>query len=41
MGKDYNNTDCVARLSVSIVVTVGQNTVRLSGSASPRKNLIY
>lgn len=41
MGKDYNNTDCVARLMVSIVVTVGENTVRLSGSASPRKNLIY
>lgn len=41
MGKDYNNTDCVARLTVSIVVTVGDNTVRLSGSASPRKNLIY
>lgn len=41
MGKDYNNTDCVARLTMSIVVTVGENTVRLSGSVSPRRNLIY
>ena len=41
MGKDYNNTDCVARLMISIVVKVGNNTVRLSGAASPRKSLIY
>lgn len=41
MGKDYNNTDCVARMMVSIVIQVGQNTVRLSGSASPRKSLVY
>jgi hypothetical protein len=41
MGKDYNNTDCVARITVTLVVTIGNNAVRLSGSAAPTKNLIY
>jgi prepilin-type N-terminal cleavage/methylation domain-containing protein len=41
MGKDANNTDCVARVSIVINVQVGVNNVRLSGSAAPRRSLSY
>jgi Tfp pilus assembly protein PilW len=41
LGKDYNNADCVTRVSVAISVKVGNNEVRLSGAAAPRRNLTY
>ncbi len=41
LGADYNNSQCVARVSVSISIRVGGQHVRLSGSAAPRRNLIY
>jgi prepilin-type N-terminal cleavage/methylation domain-containing protein len=41
MGKDYNNADVVVRVDVSITVKVGRNSVTLSGSAAPRRNIIY
>jgi len=41
MGKDANNADCVARVSVAMEVKVGSSYVRLSGSAAPRRNLNY
>ena len=41
MGQDYNNAACVARVAVSLTVKIGQNDVRLSGSAAPRRNLSY
>ena len=39
--KDYNNADCVSRVTVMIKVKVGKNEVLLSGAAAPRKNLLY
>jgi prepilin-type N-terminal cleavage/methylation domain-containing protein len=41
MGKDYNNSDVPVRVDVSITVKVGGNSVTLSGSAAPRRNIIY
>ncbi|MCC7351369.1 MAG: prepilin-type N-terminal cleavage/methylation domain-containing protein [Phycisphaerales bacterium] len=41
MGTDYNNAPCVARVNVSLSVHVGDNDIRLSGAAAPRRNLIY
>jgi hypothetical protein len=41
LGSDSLGQPCVARVSVDITVTVGGNQVRLSGSASPRRNLQY
>jgi len=41
LGKDYNNTTCVSRVSVTLAVAVGVNEVRLYASAAPRRNLNY
>jgi type II secretory pathway pseudopilin PulG len=41
MGKDYNNTDCVAHVAIGLDVQVGSNKIRLAGSAAPRRNLNY
>lgn len=41
MGTDYNNAPCVARVNVSLTVKVGNNEIRLSGAAAPRRNLVY
>jgi type II secretory pathway pseudopilin PulG len=41
MGKDYNNTDCVAHIAINLDVQVGKNKIRLAGSAAPRRNLNY
>jgi type II secretory pathway pseudopilin PulG len=41
MGTDYNNAPCVARVNLSLTVRVGQNDIRLSGAAAPRRNLVY
>lgn len=41
LGQDYNKAPCVAKVSVEMTVSVGNNLVRLSGSATPRRNLIY
>jgi Tfp pilus assembly protein PilW len=41
LGTDYNNAQCVSRVSVNLLVRVGNNEVRLSGSAAPRRNLVY
>jgi len=41
MGKDANNTDCVVRVSLALDVKVGNNDIRLSGSAAPRRSLSY
>jgi prepilin-type N-terminal cleavage/methylation domain-containing protein len=41
VGEDYNKAPCVAHVAVSIAVEVGKNQVRLSGSAAPRRNLVY
>ena len=41
IGKDANNTTCVTNVSLSIRVKIGNNEVRLSGSAAPRRNLVY
>ena len=41
LGNDYTGVPCVARVAVDITVRVGNNEVRLSGSASPRANLVW
>ncbi len=41
IGKDANNTNCVERLAMTITITVGKNSVQLSGSAAPRRYLIH
>jgi prepilin-type N-terminal cleavage/methylation domain-containing protein len=40
-GQDYTKAPCVVRVTVYITVKVGHNTVILSGSAAPRRNLVY
>lgn len=40
-GQDYTHAQCVARVNVIVTVTVGHNTITLSGSAAPRRNLVY
>ena len=40
-GEDYTHAPCVTRVSVAVTVQVGDNVVTLSGSACPRRNLVY
>jgi type II secretory pathway pseudopilin PulG len=40
-GTDYTSAPCVANVTVTIRVRVGDNDVFLSGAAAPRKNLQY
>ena len=40
-GEDYTHAPCVTRVNVAVTVKVGDNVVTLSGSACPRRNLIY
>jgi prepilin-type N-terminal cleavage/methylation domain-containing protein len=40
-GQDYTKAPCVVRVTVRIRVQVGDNDVTLSGSAAPRRNLVY
>ena len=41
IGQDHTLAPCVIRVTVYITVTVGGNSVTLSGSAAPRRNLVY
>ena len=41
LGTDYNNAPCVSRVTMNIKVTCGTNDVLLSGSAAPRRNVVY
>ena len=41
LGQDYTKAPCVARVNVSITVKVGKNSVTLTGSAAPRRNVVY
>jgi len=41
LGTDYNNATCVSRVTLNIKVTCGTNDVLLSGSAAPRRNIVY
>lgn len=41
LGQDYTLAPCVARVTVAVTVKVGGNVVTLSGSAAPRRNLVY
>ena len=41
LGKDYNNTDCVSRVTMNIAVKKGNNEIFMSGSAAPRRNVVY
>ncbi len=41
LGTDANNAECVASVSIEIAVKCGNNEVRFSGSAAPRRNLAY
>lgn len=41
IGQDANNTNCVTRLAMTITITVGKNSVQLSGAAAPRRYLIH
>ncbi len=40
-GTDYASNPCVAKVTVSIAVTVGNNTILLTGSASPRRSQTF
>jgi hypothetical protein len=40
-GVDANNAACVTRVSIAIEVKVGTSDVRISGSAAPRRNMVY
>ena len=40
-GTDYTSAPCVANVTVTIRVRVGDNDVLLSGGAAPRRNLQY
>ena len=40
-GQDYTKAPCVVRVTVRIRVQVGDNDVTVSGSAAPRRNLVY
>jgi type II secretory pathway pseudopilin PulG len=41
LGKDYNNTDCVSRVTMNVAVKKGNNEIFLSGSGAPRRNVVY
>jgi type II secretory pathway pseudopilin PulG len=41
IGQDHTLAPCVVRVTVHITVSVGGNSVTLSGSAAPRRNLVY
>lgn len=41
IGEDYTKAPCVVRVNVMVTVKVGKNVVTLSGSAAPRRNLVY
>jgi hypothetical protein len=41
MGQDANHASCVVRVSAVMEVKVGNNDIRLSGSAAPRRNFTY
>jgi hypothetical protein len=40
-GRDSQGLSCVSRVVAAITVQVGNNVVRLSGAAAPRRNLTY
>jgi prepilin-type N-terminal cleavage/methylation domain-containing protein len=40
-GEDYTKAPCVVRVTVYITVKVGRDMITLSGSAAPRRNLVY
>ena len=40
-GTDYAGHVCVSRVSLLITVTIGNNSVVLSGTGAPRRNLSY
>lgn len=41
MGTDYNNAQCVKRVTIQLNITVGSNSVFLTDSAALRRNLVY
>jgi hypothetical protein len=41
LGTDYNNAACVSRVTMQITVQVGANSVLLTDSAAPRRNIVY
>ena len=41
LGTDYNNAACVSRVTMEVTVKVGDNTVFLTDSAAPRRNIVY
>ncbi len=41
LGVDYNNSVCVSRVTMNIAVQKGNNEIFLSGSAAPRRTLVY
>jgi type II secretory pathway pseudopilin PulG len=40
-GKDSEDLDCVARVSISLEIAVGNQTIRLTGAAAPRRSLTF
>jgi hypothetical protein len=40
-GTDPTGHPCIARATVMIAITIGDNTVAFSGSAAPRRSLAY
>jgi hypothetical protein len=40
-GTDSTGAPCVAKVTITLAVTVGDNKVLLSGSAAPRRSLTY
>jgi type II secretory pathway pseudopilin PulG len=40
-GKDSEDFDCVSRVSISLEIAVGNQTIRLTGAAAPRRSLTF
>jgi hypothetical protein len=41
IGKDSNNADCVARVSVDLDIRVDKQSIRITGAAAPRRSMVF
>ena len=40
-GKDANDSDCVARVSIDMDIKVDKQSIRISGAAAPRRSMVF
>jgi|SRR5688572_9938437 type II secretory pathway pseudopilin PulG len=41
LGKDSNNADCVARVSIDLDIKVDKQSIRITGAAAPRRSMVF